>query len=52
MQRIFKTWLIFILIFALIATFIVDIESMFFGFLLLPLIIVASILLILGYIKK
>ena len=52
MQRIFKTWLIVILILSIIASFLVGIESTIFGLMLLPLILVMSIILILGYLKK
>ena len=52
MQRLFKTWLIVIFVLALVATFMVDISSPFFGFLLLPLLILVAIILILGYMRK
>jgi len=52
MQKIFKIWLIFIFILALIASLIVDIESLFFGFLLLPLLIITAALIIFGYVRK
>jgi len=48
MQKIFKYWLIVIIILAVIASFIVDIKSAFFGFLIVPTIIIACFILILG----
>jgi len=52
MQKIFRLWLIFILILAVIASFIVGIESAFFGLMLLPLIAIVTIIIILGYFRK
>jgi len=52
MQKIFKFWFIGMLILAIIASFIVDIESPIFGLLLLPLIIVLTAIIILGYVKR
>jgi len=52
MQKIFRIWMIVIFILALIAAFIVDIQSPFFGFVLLPLIIVTGAIIALGSVKK
>ena len=52
MQKIFRVWLILIFILALVAAFIVDIKSLFFGFLLLPVLIITAALIIFGYVKK
>ena len=52
MQKIFHIWLIIIFILALIAAFLVDIESIFFGFLLLPVLIITAALIIFGFVKK
>jgi len=52
MQRLIKAWLIVLLILAIIASFIVGFESLFFGVLLLPLIIILAIIIILGYLIR
>ncbi len=52
MMNIFRIWLIFIFIFALIAALIVDKQSIFFGFVLLPVLIVSGIIILLGVQKK
>ncbi len=52
MQRIIKGWLIALLILALIASYLIGIESLIFGVLLLPLIIILAIIIILGYLIK
>jgi len=52
MQKIFKIWLICIFILALIASFLVGIESTIFGLLLLPLLIVVGIILLLSSAMK
>jgi len=52
MQKIFRIWLICIFILALIASFMVGIESTIFGFLLLPLLIVVGIILIMASSKS
>jgi len=52
MQKVIKVWLIVIFILAIIASFIVKIESLIFGVLLLPLIIILAIIIILGYFIK
>jgi len=52
MQKIFKFWFIGIFILAIIASFIVGVESTIFGLLLLPLIIVLGVIIVLGYLKK
>jgi len=52
MQKIFKTWVTFIFIFALIASFIVGIESNIFGFFLLPLLGILLFLIVFGFMQK
>jgi hypothetical protein len=52
MQRIIKGWLIALLILALFASYLVGVESIFFGIMLLPLIIILAIIIILGYVIK
>ncbi len=52
MQKIFKFWFIGIFTLAIIASFIVGVESTIFGLLLLPLIIVLGVIIVLGYLKK
>jgi hypothetical protein len=52
MQKLFKGWLVVILILAIIASFIVGIDKFIFGVLLLPLIIILIIIIILGFIPK
>ena len=52
MQKIFKAWLYFILVFAIFTSFLVGVESTFFGLVLMPLIVVVTIIIILGYMKK
>jgi hypothetical protein len=52
MQKIMKAWLIFLLFLAIIAALLVDIESIFFGVILLPLIIILAIIIVLGYLIK
>jgi len=49
MQKLFKIWLIVIIALAVIASFIVDIESTFFGLFIIPTIIIACFILILGF---
>jgi len=49
MQKIFKIWLIGIFFITLLATFIVNTSSPIFGFLLLPILVVTSVIIILGY---
>lgn len=52
MQKIFRIWIAFIFVFALVATFIVDIKSIFFGFVIVPVIIIAGFFVILGFLNK
>jgi hypothetical protein len=52
MQKIFRIWMAFIFVFALIAAFIVDIKSVFFGFVIVPVLIVAGFFVILGFMNK
>jgi hypothetical protein len=52
MQKIFKAWLIVIFVLALIASYLVGIESTIFGILLLPLLIVVGIIIIFGSTKS
>jgi hypothetical protein len=52
MQKIFRIWIAFIFVFAIIAAFIVDISSILFGFVILPVIIIAGFFVILGFINK
>ena len=52
MQKVFRVWLICIFVLALIASFLVGIESTIFGLLLLPLLIVLGIILIFGSSKS
>lgn len=52
MQKVFRIWIICIFILALIAAFLVDFESIFFGFILLPMIIILAIIIILGFLRK
>ena len=52
MQKIFRIWIGFIFVFAIIAAFIVDIESILFGFVIVPVIIIAGFFVILGFINK
>jgi hypothetical protein len=52
MQKIMKAWLIVLLFLAIIAALLVDIESIFFGVILLPLIIILAIIIVLGYFIK
>ena len=49
MQKLFKIWLIVIIALAVIASFIIGVESAFFGFVLIPTILIASFILILGF---
>ena len=52
MQKIFRIWIAFIFAFAVVAAFIVDIKSIFFGFVLVPVIIIAGFFVILGFLNK
>jgi len=52
MQKIFRIWIAFIFVFAIVAAFIVDIKSVFFGFVLVPVIIIAGFFVVLGFLNK
>jgi len=51
MQKIFRIWMIGIFILALIAALIVDKGSVFFGFLILPVLIITTIIIIFGSLR-
>ena len=52
MQKIFRIWMILIFILALIAALIVDKSSLFFGFLILPMLVISAIIIIFGSLKS